>query len=465
MSTKRPQIFILLLCISLPFFFISMQSHANPPQWQQADDDEESERSLPDAGAKPDAEEPSKKEPSNQEPSDAADAGAAKDKDAPAEDDAATDAGPLPEKKDAIKEDVIRESGKEKSLPDATISPDGKEKVAPPAVGTKAPPTTGEKQPPKGAGATTSPTFGGEAWKDVAQQSMTWQFRWLALILGLLLLSFAFLLLHVLLPLRALRFLGGISNFFLILSWLSVGGLFLWRVLWIGRWSIGSFFDDMLWFSFGALTLYLWHRKGFAKVYISHALLTIVTFGALTWAGLTNLYPAYGGFSLLTQQGPFYTLAWTLGYLSLGGLSVAASWCLASGFLGLLARGHHGTGYGLVPEDWQTYQQQTAHLVKLVFPWMTASVFLFFVWSIERFGSPWAGLAWKDGRAWSIWIGWLLLGATLLSLRIPVELEKEGEAWEGIRARKLPSFLLLVTAFVTAALYVGAPQWLLWLQK
>lgn len=478
MSTKRLNILGLLFCLGLPLCFVSMHSHATPPQWQQAGDDEEDERSVSDASAEVDLDpkEAAKESGStgfegkvdNEENGDAVKKeGTGSKKDEPSKhkelvlfdekENEGTDAGDLKDNESISPEERLEEKG-EVLLPSAVRKTEPlikTPKTQPPAQRIVLPSVS--KTPSYLAEIPVVYTKKQE-WKTYDRVEHTWQIGWLAILLFLIALSFGSAVLHLLFPFRVVRFFGQLSLGTLFLSGLGLLGLFLWRITTEPQIILAVSFDGLLWFALSAVAFYFWQRRGFRQVYISHLFLLPILFGALLWAALLPL-SASSACTRTTGWG------WFFGYSTLAGLAVAASWCSASGYLHFFAQRMRGIGYGLAPEHWPVYQQQSARMILFLYPFSTLTVFLFCSHSLSHLGGLWAAFGWGDGRAWTFWFAWLLLSATLLSLRLPVVLEVEGDRWEAWHARRLPSFLLLVTAFLSALLFVGVPQWIQWLRK
>ena len=299
-------------------------------------------------------------------------------------------------------------------------------------------------------------TKGGKA---VASPSLTWHLRVLGASLFFFLLSFGFLLLHLLLPVRVLRFLGSFSYFFFLLGTLSTGGLWVSRVLWWKRWPVHSFFDGLVWFVLCASLLYLFQRRETKEVHLGSLALLPIQIGALLWAATGRLQPRLVDEMMFS---PWILFGWSFGYAALAGLAVGASWAFSSGYLGLLARRERGEGYGLSPDRWLSYHAQNHTMILWSYPLLTLACVFLGAESLQRVGEM--GHCALSMRAWSLFLSWPLLSAAMLSLRMPVLLEIEGQPWLGKERRALPAFLLLLTAATSAALFIFSPALIAWLQ-
>jgi hypothetical protein len=475
-STKRLNILGLLFCLGLPLCFVSMHSHATPPQWQQAGDDEEDETSVADASVQADFDpKEAAREPAttqvNESNEDSGNAVEKEDTDVEKNDPSKhneplrseekenlNDAGDIEDNKRILPEEHSKDRGVVIAVPSSI------RKTEPPIRTPRTQPPS--KQPALSLVSKTPYSFPEapfvhtrkQEWKTYERIGHTWQLWWLISLLLLIASSFGFAVLHLLFPFRVMRFFGQLSVGFLFFSGLGLLGLLLWRVAVEPQIMIAISFDGLLWFALSSIAIYFWQRREFTQVYISHLLLLPILFGALLWAALLPLSP-----SATCMQTTVW--GWVFGYFTLAGLAVAASWCVASGYLHFFAQRMRGIGYGVPPEHWPAYQQQSARMILLLYPFATLTVFLFCSYSLSHLSSLWTAFGWGDGRAWTFWFAWLLLSAALLSLRLPVALELEGERWEAWHARRLPSFLLLITAFLSALLFVGVPQWIQWLRK
>jgi hypothetical protein len=308
----------------------------------------------------------------------------------------------------------------------------------------------------KPAGVELQGTKGG---KTIASPTLTWHLRILGVSLLFFLLSFGFLLLHFLLPIRILRFLGSFSHFFFLAGTFSIGGLWVSRVLWWQRWPVHSFFDGLVWFVLCASLLYLFQRREMRDVHLGSLALLPIQIGALLWAATGRLQPRLVDEMMLS---PLIQLGWSFGYAALAGLAVGASWSLSSGYLGLLARRERGEGYGLSPDRWLSYHAQSHTMLLWSYPILTLACVFLGVESLQRVGEM--GHCALSMRAWSLFLSWPLLSAAMLSLRMPILLEIEGEPWLGKERRALPAFLLLLTAATSAALFIFSPALIAWLQ-
>lgn len=140
----------------------------------------------------------------------------------------------------------------------------------------------------------------------------------------------------------------------------------------------------------------------FPQVYISHFLLLPIFFGALLWAALLPLSP-------LATCMQTTVWGWVLAILLLRGLAVAASWCVASGYLHFFAQRMRGIGYGLPPEHLACVPTTKSADDTSPLPFCYVDCIPVLLDSLSRLGGLWTAFGWGDGRAWTFWFAWLLL--------------------------------------------------------
>lgn len=301
-----------------------------------------------------------------------------------------------------------------------------------------------------------------------SQASLVWELRSIWIVAGLLTLSFALLLLHFLLPVGGLRFLGKSSHFLLSLGGVGLTFLVLYRIFLIGSSPGSSLQTGLIWFSFVGIATYVYQRRAFSNVYLGSGILLVVTTAALGWSAINGtLVPE------LMSQARYSSLTWSLSSLSMytafGFLTVAGSWMVSSWFLGILAKRERGTGYGLEPATWEEYRLHPSFMVFLAYPLLTISWVLQLFWSQAHLGN--ATEVWSlHPRLWSVLVVWLLLSAHLFALRAPVPKNefddlRDEDASVSKSYPKLPGFLLLLATVGGSVLFVGIHIFLTYLRS
>lgn len=301
-----------------------------------------------------------------------------------------------------------------------------------------------------------------------SQAAIVLELRTIWAIAGVLVLSLAVLLLHFLLPVGGLRFLGKTSHFLLGLGTVALAGVLLYRFFLLGNYPGTSLQTGLLWFAFVSLGSYIYQRRAFSNVYIGSGVLLVVATAALAWSAINAPFVPE-----LSPVAPFASTTWSLSsfamYTAFGFLAVAGSWMVASWFLGMLAKRERGTGYGLEPSTWEEYRLHPSFLVFLAYPLLTVSWVLQLVWSQAHFGD--ATKVWSSQpRLWSVVIVWLLLSAHLFALRAPTPKTE----WDELRDEdaavsksypKLPGFMLFLATVGGSVLFVGAHIFLAYLRS
>ncbi len=287
-------------------------------------------------------------------------------------------------------------------------------------------------------------------------------------IAGVLVLSLAVLLLHFLLPVGGLRFLGKTSHFLLGVGTFALAGVLLYRFFLLGNYPGTSLQTGLLWFAFVSLGSYMYQRRAFSNVYIGSGVLLMVATAALAWSAINAPFVPEQ-----SSLAPYASTTWSLSsfamYTAFGFLAVAGSWMVASWFLGILAKRERGTGYGLEPTTWEEYRLHPSFLVFLAYPLLTVSWVLQLVWSQAHYGN--ATMVWRSHpRLWSVLIVWLLLSAHLFALRAPTPKSEMDELRDEDAAvsksyPKLPGFMLLLATVGGSVLFVGAHVFLAYLRS
>jgi hypothetical protein len=307
-------------------------------------------------------------------------------------------------------------------------------------------------------------------YKDSSDQVMlSWELRFIWIILSLFILALALQLLHFIFPFSVFSFLSKSSHGLIIVgTFLLILGI-AYKFFYMGQ-IFGNFlYFNLLWFSVTTAVMYILARCRYPKVYITSIPVSIIIIGALVWSLSGRIMPPD-----TKASGYFYTLWWQLGefatYTAFGILALAGAWLVTSGFLGFLARRNYSFRFGLHPKEWIEYRLQPGSLVILAYPLLTIAMISNMLWSQFTLGS--AQQIWFNfTRLWSIPICWLLLTAYLLSLRLTqpdtisdelLDNELGDDEWDHLlipkSKNKISGLFLFLATVGTALIFVYTPM-------